>query len=206
MVNKPKLKIGKKESNTGLDELWLEIGIDCDLKCTYCFNSAGGIREEQGTLNVCEYLDLLKQFKDMGGGTIGIPGAGEPLIQSNLETTLTILDYCDKNGLHLVIFTNAQQINDDLVSRLNQNHVSLMVKYNSSNPIIQDTLAGIIGYTTRREKSIQKLLKNGFNSDSRLGFVSSIMDDNYDEIPEIFRYCRNNGIIPDFDTILEQGR
>ncbi len=206
MANIPELKVGRKESKTGLNELWLEVGIDCDLNCSYCFNEAGGVRKEQGTLDINDYFGLLKQFKETGGGTVGIPGAGEPLVKSNLETTLRILDFCGKNELHLVLFTNAQQMEDDLVSRLNQDHVSLMVKYNSSKPEIQDKLARVRGYTERRERSLQKLLKNGFNHDSRLGFVTSIMDVNYDEIPDIFRYCRDNQIIPDFDTVLEQGR
>ncbi|MDP2750155.1 MAG: radical SAM protein [Nanoarchaeota archaeon] len=206
MANKPELKVGKKESKTGLNELWLEVGIDCDLRCAYCFNNAGGVRKEKGTLSIDNYLNLLKQFKDMDGKTIGITGAGEPLVKSNLETTLSIADFCRENKLHLVLFTNARQMDDNLISRLNSDHVSLMIKYNSSNPHIQDHIARLNGYTKRREKNIQKLLENKLNLDSRLGFVTSIMDINYDEIPDIFRYCRDNQIIPDFDTVLKQGR
>ena len=205
MTNKPEIKTGSRKSKTGLNEIWLEVGIDCDLKCSYCFNEAGGIRKEPDTLNIKNYFSILKQFRDMGGSTVGIPGAGEPLMKTNLETTLNILDFCGENNLHLVLFTNAQQMDDSLISRLNQDHVSLMIKYNSSNPEIQDELVGVKGYTKRRAKNIEKLLEKGFAKDSRLSFVNSIMNFNYEEIPEIFRYCRNNQIIPDFDTVLEQG-
>ena len=206
MTNKPELKIGKEESKTGLNEIWLEVGIDCDLKCTYCFNEAGGLRKENNRLDSKEYLNLLDQFKKMDGGTIGIPGAGEPLTKSNLETTLNIVDFCGENKLHTVIFTNAQQINEKVISKLNKDYVSLMIKYNSSDSKIQDELVNVDGYTKRRNKNIESLLKKGFNKDFRLGLVSSIMNVNYEEIPKIFRYCRNNNIIPDFDTVLEQGR
>ena len=147
MTNKPEIKTGSRKSKTGLNEIWLEVGIDCDLKCSYCFNEAGGIRKEPDTLNIKNYFSILKQFRDMGGSTVGIPGAGEPLMKTNLETTLNILDFCGENNLHLVLFTNAQQMDDSLISRLNQDHVSLMIKYNSSNPEIQDELVGVKGYT-----------------------------------------------------------
>lgn len=210
MMKPPQIKTGKKSSPTGLNEIWIEIGIDCDLRCSYCFNSAGGIRKEKKILKVNDYWDLLKQFKKMGGTTVGLPGAGEPLYGKNLKLTLAILDFCNKNDLHLVIFTHGQNISDNLIKKINRPNVSLMIKYNSAEPKIQDKLVGVGGYTEKRNKVISKLIKAGFagykNGFSRLGFVTSILEQNYQELPAIFSYCRENGIVPDFDTILEAGR
>lgn len=195
-----------KKEKSKFEEIWLEIGLDCNLKCSYCFNSADGVKDEEGTLNIEDYMNLLAQFKSMGGKVVGMPGAGEPLFGRNLETTLEIFGFCYEHDLRLNIFTNAQQLNDKLIERLNEDNVALMVKFNSFIPEIQDKLVGVKGYTKRRARNIQKLMEAGFNDGSRMSFITPILNVNYDEIPIIFRYCRDNGIIPDMDTVLELGR
>lgn len=211
MTKIPVIRKGTSQSQTGLEEIWLETGIDCPLRCSYCFNSAGGKTSETGTLSNSDYDHLLRQAKSMGVNTVGIPGAGEPLSGKNLETTLKILDFCTNNGMNAVIFTNGYDISDKILDRIDKSNVSIMLKYNSSNPEIQDRLVGKRGYTENRTGFIKKLIERGFakydsNLTSRLAFVTSIIDANYEELPEIFRYCRDNQIIPDFDTLLKKGR
>ena len=146
MTNIPKIKKSEIISPSGLSEMWIETGIDCPLKCSYCFNSAGGIRYETGTLSWGAYENILNQFKDLGGSTIGIPGAGEPLVGKNLETTLKILDFTEKNGMNLVIFTSGFEVSEKTIDAINKKNVSLMLKYNSSDPAIQDDLVKMKNY------------------------------------------------------------
>ncbi|MFH1072266.1 MAG: radical SAM protein [Nanoarchaeota archaeon] len=206
LIQPPEIKKEKGESWSGLTELWLETYIDCPHRCSFCFNSAGGIRHEEGLLSEDDYLDFLRQFKELGGKTVGLPGAGEPLFGKNKELTLKIADYCSQNNMHLVIFTSGYLLNDELIKRFNRPNISFMIKYNTFDEPKQDTMVGTPGYSKRRNENIEKLIEAGFTRDYRLGFVNSIMTENYEEIPNMFRYCRDRHIIPDFDTLQEKGK
>ena len=206
LLTPPEIKHGSKESQSGLTELWIETGIDCPHNCEFCFNSAGGRKHEKGTMNEQDYLSILEQFKELGGKTVGFPGAGEPLFGKNRDLTLKVADYCSQNDLQFIIFTSGYLLNDDLIRRLNRSNISLMVKYNTFDEKKQDAMVGTPGYSKRRNENIEKLIASGFTKDHRLGFVNSIMNENYEEIPAMFRYCRDHDIIPDFDTLQEKGR
>lgn len=211
-MNPPKIKTGKKTKNLeGLTELWIEVLKDCNKHCIFCFQSAGGIVEEEGTLKIEEYVSILTQAKEIGVTTIGIPGAGEPFYGRNIELTRKIIQFCTQNNMQTVIFTAGDNLDDKLIEELNQPNISLMIKYNSTKPKLQDKLVGLRSYTIARKLNLKKLMNAGFNKydenkNSRLGLVTSVMTENYEEIPEIFRYCRDNQIIPDFDPLMLKGK
>lgn len=189
-----------------LKELWLEIGGSCHLRCSYCFAESGGIDKSSDNVSIDQVKEYLKEFQEMGGKRIGIVGAGEPFHPRNIEDTLEILNFVKPSNLKTTIFTTADLLNDNLIDKLNNYpNLVLLAKYNSQIPEIQDSLVNVKGYTDRREKVMQKLIKNGFN-DGRLGVVTSILEKNYEEIPNIFRYARDNNLIFDADTPIPRGR
>ena len=149
----PEIKRGYSKSHSGLTELWLEIGIDCPHKCSFCFNGAGGIRHEEGLMDEKEYADILKQFKELGGKTVGLPGAGEPFFGKNKNLTLKIMAYCIKNKMHLVIFTSGYLLDNKLISKLNKPNISLMIKYNTFDMNKQDKMVGTPGYSKKRNEN-----------------------------------------------------
>ena len=206
----PQIKTGKRTSSTGLEGLWLEIGMDCDMKCSFCFNNAGGAVKEKDVMKTEDYISLLKQFKEMGGNTVGLPGAGEPFLASNWLITKIIIEYCDKNDIQCVIFTHGLHLTDEIIDFIDKDNVSIALKYNSSSATVQDKIVGVEGYTEKRKAIIEKLKRKGFNkyidNFSRLAFITPIFEENYDELPDLYRYCRDNQIIPDIDTVLEKGR
>lgn len=207
------LTIQEKTATGKLLELWLEVGSPCHLNCNYCFNNNGGSNQTAvGQLSISEYFDILNQFKNLGGVSVGIPGNGEPFHSQNIMTTMAIVREASRLGLRVNIFTAGDLLAENVAQELKALGVSLSVKFNSFNLTTQDDLVGSCGYTERRWRKLEMLFRLGFNKTddtgvSGLAFVNSIMPDTNDqEILNIYRYCRDNGIVPDIDTFLPFGR
>jgi len=206
----------EKEENTGkLLELWLEVGPYCHMHCEYCFNGAGVPVDEAGLLKMAEYKRVIREFKDLGGKVIGIPGNGEPLHPKNYEQTMAIIKYSHEIGIRTILFTAGDLINLEKAKKLLSLDVSLMIKFNSSRHSVQDKLVGSPGYSKRRRNAIKILKTLGFmdpakdkddNPITRIGFVTPILTENYEELPRLFKYCLKNNIMPDIDTVLPLGR
>jgi MoaA/NifB/PqqE/SkfB family radical SAM enzyme len=206
-----------------LRSIWIETPGWCDLYCQYCFAATRKIDRDPNNLALEEYRRLIKSFAEMGGRDIGIPGSGEPFHRddqmgvSNCRLTLDILDCCKEAGLCLTIFTTGHWIDAALAERLRDYDVVLLIKYNSMDEKIQNTLVGINGknpqfnYAQQRDHALLLLMAMGFNEPafgkkSRLGIVTSVMNANKHELPMLLRFARRHNLIFDCDTILERGR
>lgn len=207
---KPAKKVSAHEGlgvlPNALKELWFETGGSCHLRCSYCFANSGGIDNSPDNMTMEQIRTFLKEFTEMGGERIGLVGAGEPFHPRNIGDTFDILEFLKPTRIKTTIFTTGDLISNDLITRLNQfPNIVLLVKYNSQNPEVQDALVNQRGYTRRREKAMQSFIEAGFN-DGRLGIVTSILEQNALEMPNIFRYARQNGLIFDVDTPIPRGR
>jgi len=216
----PGLGTTNTRSGGELRSMWIEIPACCDLYCSYCFEDTKKYDRDPNNLSIDEYRKLIGEFSYMGGKDIGIPGAGEPFWEdkhvglSNRELTLSILESCKKHGICLTIFTTGHLINDELAEYLVKYDVVLLIKYNSTIESVQNALVGNVthvNYTKERDNALFKLIRLGFNKpsfgkSSRLGIVTSVMDANKNELPDMLRFARNQNLIFDCDTILERGR
>ncbi|MFH1233966.1 MAG: hypothetical protein V1649_04985, partial [Patescibacteria group bacterium] len=71
---------------------------------------------------------------------------------------------------------------------------------------INDKLVGINGAQKVFLEKIKMLIDMGFAKDKRLALNCIICKENYDEIPELFIFCRKNGIIPWIEIVTITGR
>jgi MoaA/NifB/PqqE/SkfB family radical SAM enzyme len=208
--------------NGTLAELWIEVGPWCDLHCANCFNGCGEEWIDQAVfsnmLTPLEYKELVERFAAHGGKTVGIPGAGEPCHFKNAPYLDAILSKCRELGLGRYVFTSGKgliwskwkerEVYDEVI--LTQD-ASLVLKYNSARPEVQDALVRYRGYTDSRQRKLKQIVKQRFTTGrakgtTRLSFVTSIMSENLAELPDIWRFCRQHNIAPDIDTNLEFGR
>lgn len=206
-VLKTALTDEERRPNGQLKELWLEVGPACHLACSYCFSAAGGTILHNNGISLAQYLDVLAQFKDLGGKFVGMPGFGEPFHSQNIKTTLGILEKAARLGLRSHVFSAGDLITDDIARKLKDMSVSLGIKFNSFNPGLQDSLVNSPGYSERRDKALKILARLRFNCPETRGrtllaFVTSVMRRNHKEIPSIYRFCRENNIFPDMDSML----
>ncbi|MBN2111674.1 radical SAM protein [Candidatus Woesearchaeota archaeon] len=200
---------GLGEVSDKLDDLWIEIGKRkwCPNNCKYCFSE---VREDE-PLSIEQVLDLLEQFKQAGGKTLAIPGAGEPFHPKSRNALFAVLDYCKENDIHATIFTEGTYITDDIADRLIQYDTArFLIKCNSRNPEIQDEIVQRKGYTKLRDAAIKRLIDRGFadkdDAKARVGIVTSVMTENFAEVADLLRYARKEGLIFDCDTIIDRGK
>ena len=216
-----------------LREVWVEIPGDCHLNCPYCFAfekandfSFEKVGQEIIRLdNKCDILSLeqileaIQQFDENFPLTeneklagvkkrIAIPGAGEPFVNERTRYYLYgIIEECYKRDIVLTVFTTGDKITQQDMDRLEKygNCVKLYIKRNSRHPEIQDKLVGRKGYTVERERVLAELITRGFNN-GRLGVVTPIMHENYQEAEELMSWARSNNVEFDADTVIDRGR
>ena len=171
----------------------IETGRSCNLRCIYCFSNIG--KPPLDELTTSELLQVIDQASDVGASIIPIIGGGEPTLNREL---LDIVTYISSKGLTAGIFTNCMLITEKLARRLFNLGTYVVGKLNSFNHDIEDLLTGVEGASKRIKRGISILRKAGFADDtpSRLAINTIICKNNYDEIPAIFRWMRDNNIIP----------
>jgi MoaA/NifB/PqqE/SkfB family radical SAM enzyme len=187
----------------------------CNLKCPSCFIETEDKQFKELTIE--QYYNILDEAKDLGIKTIKISGAGEPLLDHRI---FHIAKYIRKLGMKCVIYTNGTFFGDDdlsykihklkacdLIKNILELDISIVLKYNSFKPDVQDYLVGVKGSGEKIQKGLNNLLKMDFNrkGTSKLAIQSILTPYNIEEIPELYRFARRNNIFPYFETVLKKG-
>jgi len=190
-----------------LRELWIEIGGSCHLRCKYCFAESGGIDNCKDNLTTSQILGYLNEFAEIGGKRVGIVGAGEPFHARNIEDLFAVLGWAKSRDIKTTIFTTGDLITDNMLDKLdNYKNIVLLIKFNSQIVEIQDELVNSKGYANRRDETLARMIKRGYNDGKRLGIVTSIMEVNQNEMVNLLRFSRKNNLIFDSDTLIPRGR
>ena len=229
-ISEKSVQHGLERKNTGkLQTMWLEIPGYCNLFCPYCYACGGERLEKEKLLSWEQYASILNQAKKLGVDSIGIPGAGEPLLGNNLPLTMKIIRRCEELGIYVTLFTTGEFITEQLAEELYELPVEIMLKGNTldaqkQDEFISDPARGLVrkGYGAKRNAAIKLLMGKGFNNEaqcmkkfgrkSRMALVTSIMTsdsgrlNNLSDVVKILRYCRQNNIIFDCDSLLKRGR
>lgn len=170
----------------------------CNLNCPYCYvEKIGSIdkKKQSNELDLKAYLLLIDKLIEAGAKTINIVGAGEPTVDPNFRD---IAQYIASQKIKVLVATNGIEIakSDSLIQFLLDIEASVVIKVNSFDVDLQDTLVGKKGYTNIRNKVLQQLIENGFNkfNPTKLAINTLLMKSNIDKVFEIFMFCRKNNI------------
>jgi MoaA/NifB/PqqE/SkfB family radical SAM enzyme len=175
----------------------------CNFRCPGCYRDAGDALSSELNMNECK--DILCQSKELGAKTWIVTGSGEPFLDAKLPP---LIKFANSIGINVVVFTNNSCITRRTASWIFKQDVSVIAKLNSFEPSIQDFIVGVTGAHKKILRGLKNLISAGMNreSPSRLGIDSVIIKQNYAEIPKIFRFCRDNNIVPYITTELHGGR
>lgn len=190
--------------------LYYDVRGFCDLRCIYCNTDAG--KSDDGELNLDELKSVLEQCRDLGTKFIGIAGKGEPI---NDPKFLPALKYSHELGMTTIVFTNGVAIDKSIAKTLYENSANPVVKIDSFNPDVYDQLVGVKGRLDLTLKGLENLMNAGYRTDvietkdkiiTRIGISSVVTKLNYNNIPEIAKYCKENKLAPFFSPLDLIGR
>lgn len=177
----------------------------CNYRCIYCVTSSG--ESTFSELNEEEVEKILDTRLELGAKTIEIAGAGEPTLWPGLKP---LVYKAHKKGYTIVLFTNNSIISQDneLLEFFYEHDVSLIIKYHSLNHYIHNLLTGRKDANEHKERAFQKIIDLGYNKDipTRIGIETIITNLNLSEIPNLWRFARDNNLFPFFETIHHTGR
>lgn len=186
----------------GLLTMELELSRRCDLRCVYCYSEAGDAPENE--LSQREIESVIDQAVSLGARRIIVIGGGEPLLYPHLAD---LLRYIRSRGAAAELFTNAVTMNALTARMLASLGVSVVVKMNSLREDVQDALAGKKGTFGAIRSALGELTGAGYPGPGLpLGAQTVVCRQNLDELPCLWTWLRDRGIVPYFETLTLQGR
>ena len=195
-------EIAQCRKRNGLLSLELELSRVCNLRCVYCYASSGTALENE--LSLEEILDVTGQAKDLGVKKIIVLGGGEPLLYPHL---FEVIDAILREKIVVDLFTNGLCLSDDMAGELYRRGVGVILKMNSRKAEVQDYLAGKEGTFHAINRGLAALRRAGYpDMDHPLGVETIICNQNYDELPDLWRWARREGIVPYVEAMTMQGR
>lgn len=178
----------------------LELSLRCNFRCSYCYVPQSSYFKSELTFE--EIKDVIRQAKDLGARKIILLG-GEPSIYPLIRETVGFLS--DLN-LETEMFTNGSGLTPDFCRFLAAHHTRVVLKLNSFDDVIQDSLAGRPGALATIRQALDHLTQAGYPSGNAFLAVSTIIcRQNLNEIEELWTWARDRDIAPYFEVITPQG-
>lgn len=173
--------------------LTLFTGPECNLNCPYCFTGHWDTGNKSITL--ADYSELVEASCALGAKAVWWVGQGEPFL---VPFWRDLVLAGEALGLWCGIFTNGTRLDDKAARFVLEHDVSIYMKVNSFDHDIQGKLVGGDGkrFLDTVLPRIEWFVEQGMASQRRLAVESVITKLNYDEMPTLFRWCRDRGIIP----------
>lgn len=168
-------------------------GAGCNLRCPYCFT--GQWQKGEGEVSYSNYAALMEDARELGSQSIWWVGQGEPFLVPYWKD---LIRAAQRLGLWIGIFTNGTRLDGQASEFVTGHGVSLYVKLNSFRPDTQGRLIGGDGkaFLDHIIPRIEWFADRGMAAQRRLAVESVITKLNYEEIPSLFRWCRDRRIIP----------
>lgn len=195
-------EIAAAQARGGLLSMELELSRACNLRCIYCYAASGAPAANE--LSLAEIFSAVDQAIALGARKIIILGGGEPTLYKDL---FKVIDYILAQKVKVDVFTNGMLVDREKAEALYARGVSVVIKMNSRVPEVQDLLAGHGGAFGAIQKGLKALRDAGYPDENHtLGIETIICRQNYDELPALWTWARERGIIPYIEMMTLQGR
>ena len=182
----------------------LELSRACNLRCIYCYAESGLKRPNEMTLS--EVFGVIEQAVALGAERAVVIGGGEPLMYPHYWE---VIQYIRSLGLKSVTFTNGTHVDRVVAQRLFDLGEDVALKCNSFDSKTQDMLAGgFVGTGRAIQQALQALLDVGYSKRKdgpQLALETIVCRANISEIEQIYRFCRENRLIPYIEILTIQG-
>lgn len=202
------------EKNKGkLLTLDIDFGNTCSLNCPHCFRRSNHADADNASqMTYAETVQMILEAKKLGLKSVKFLGAGEPFENKDF---IKFLRFLREQDIIPLIFTKGHVIGDDtlcqkwnseygintgeeLVAELKRLNVSILLGFNSFDTETQDRMVGgINGYTLKRNRALELLVKAGFNATNptRLALICTpITKNNLDDVFEIYQWGKERNL------------
>lgn len=186
-----------------------EFGAACPLRCIYCYRTDDSRDEKDGLLSFYEWKRIVDEAAELGVKSMKLIGGGEITEEKRF---MEAMEYIASKDIIVVLFTSGTLLGDE--NRCQNIHgisshkmaqwmydlgMSIFIKYDSINPLLQDKIAGKKGYGNIRDRALKLLLEFDFNkhNPTRLGLEVNVSRNNYREIMEIYSLRIKHNIYED---------
>ncbi len=178
----------------------IEFSRRCNFNCIYCYLDNNHCYEEE--LTEAEFHDVIIQAKNLGAETIIVLG-GEPMLYPHIMDEFCFMR---EQGLNIELFTNGVNIDNSTAQKLFDFGINVVLKMNSFDEQIQDTLSDKKGAYKQIQNALKNLRKAGYPGEKQcLGVSTIICRQNFDELIDMWQWLRDQDIIPYFEMITPQG-
>lgn len=190
----------------------LDLTGECKLNCFYCDRTPDRFNEVPNRIEMTtqERCELIADAHALGATTVEFPGAGEPMIDPGFWDIVTFIHSL---GMTTVLFTSGYHLDEDAVDRLFDLGATVFLKQNSKSSAVQDKMVGVKGYGIKAQRALKLLMERGFNKTipTRLAVDMVVTpqfneSDDFAEVVEMHRWCRQNNIHNYIVTLIPEGR
>ena len=157
----------------------------CNLECRHCITSSSSKKDISQELSTNRILGIISELAQIGVMEIQT-GGGEPFIHPHWEK---IYQYVVDQGLNIIITTNGQLINSNIINKLKQiNPIEVRVSFDGGSTM-HDHIRGENSYL-KALRGTKLLVESGLNITVRL----TLCGDKDEEIPILFNDISKLGI------------
>ena len=173
----------------------------CNFRCRYCYAAPNERQKDELTLP--EVFRVIDEARELGLRSLTLTG-GEPTLD---EKFFPAAEYAVRHGIDVLIFTNASNVTRAVAERLFDLRVSPCVKLDSLSPKTQDYLAHREGSLASILRGLEHLVAVGYTSTFPVLAVNAVVcRANYREIPDLWRWARDQNITPSVSRLQLMGR
>lgn len=178
----------------------LEFNKSCNFRCLYCYASDHTVQRDE--LSREEFFDLITQAKELGARKMIVLG-GEPMLYPHIMEMIRFIRGMD---MDVELFTNGTNITREKAQELYEAGVRVVLKMNTFDEKVQDTLSGRKGAYTQIHEAFNNLRQAGYPSADRfMGISTVVCQQNIEELPKMWEWLRDQNIAPYFEMITPQG-
>jgi radical SAM protein with 4Fe4S-binding SPASM domain len=192
-------EIDHAAKNDQLLSMEIEFSRRCNFRCIYCYVPKDPYYDDE--LAPEEIRGAIVQAKALGAKRIIILG-GEPTIYPELSQMIRFIRHQD---LVVELFTNGSGITPEFAKVLFDEKVRVILKLNTFDEELQDRLAGVKGASKIINTAFSNLKQAGYPAEEAFFAVSTIIcSHNLNELPRLWTWLRDQGIVPYFEIITPQ--
>ncbi len=178
----------------------MEFNKSCNFRCLYCYASDHAVHRNE--MSKDEFIDLINQARELGARKLIILG-GEPMLYPYI---FEMIRYIRSLDMEVELFTNGTNMTRENAQELYAIGVRVVLKMNTFDEKLQDTLSGRKGAYAQIHEAFNNLKLAGYPSADRFMGVSTVIcQQNIEELPKMWEWLRDQNIAPYFEMITPQG-